>query len=300
LAAKCSRAWVSTDGLLADLMPGLDMHRLILLCLLFLGLYGGSSLQQAVAAPCGPYSLAFYEHGVLYYRDANGDYAGIDLDVVNELAKRSGCMFNTVLESRVRIWDQLAKNVLDLSVSGIPSPEREQYAEFMLYLQSHNFALIRRDLAGALSTPEAFLADTKRLVVVVKSFKHGAVFDAWLDKMRTQQRVTEVPDFESAVRVFKLGRADAMLALPTSWPLILRREGLQDQVSVLDWAPQDRITAGLIVSRQRVSEVDRQRLRAALTSMLKDGTLEAIFKRHVGASLAKAMLIETPAAAPKQ
>ncbi|MCV2367756.1 substrate-binding periplasmic protein [Roseateles oligotrophus] len=275
------------------------MRRLILGWLFGLGLAGLGNVQ-AQAAQCGPYSLAFYEHGVLYYRDVDGQYAGVDLDIVNELARRSGCQFKTVLESRVRIWDQLAKHNLDISVSGIPSPEREKFAEFMLYMQSHNFALVRQDLAGALSTPEAFLADTKRLVVVVKSFKHGAVFDAWLDKMRAQQRVTEVPDFESAVRVFKLGRADAMLALPTSWPLILRREGLQEQISVLDWAPQDRITAGLVVSRQRVSEVDRQRLRAALHSMQKDGTLEAIYKRHVGAQLAKALLFEPPAAVPKQ
>ncbi len=247
---------------------------------------------RSAGAECGPYNLAFYEHGVLYYRDANGGYAGIDLDIVNELAKRSGCMFNTVLESRVRIWDQLARNSLDISVSGIPSPEREQYAEFMLYLQTRNFALLRREVAAKLNTPEAFLADPTRMVVVVKSFKHGPTFDAWLDKLRAQHRVTEVPDFDAAVRIFKLGRADAMLALPTSWPLILRREGLQDQISVLDWAPQDRITAGLIVSRQRVHEPDRQRLRSALSSMQRDGSLETIFKRHVDANLAKAMRLD--------
>jgi polar amino acid transport system substrate-binding protein len=275
----------------AHQMPGIDMRRLLLLILLALGLDGPAHAQ---AATCGPYSLAFYEHGVLYYRDAGGQYAGIDLDVVNELAKRSGCVFNTVLESRVRIWDQLAKSNLDISVSGIPSAEREKFAEFMLYLQTQNFALLRRDLAAKLNSPEAFLADPTRLVVVVKSFKHGSVFDAWLDKMRAQQRVTEVPDFDAAVRVFKLGRADAMLALPTSWPLILRREGLQDQISVLDWAPNDRISAGLIVSRQRVSEASRQRLRAALSAMQKDGTLDAIFRRHVDAATAKAMRLETP------
>ncbi|MCV2352893.1 transporter substrate-binding domain-containing protein [Paucibacter sp. B2R-40] len=254
------------------------------------------SQHRSPGSECGPYSLAFYEHGVLYYRDAQGGYAGIDLDIVNELAKRSGCLFNTVLESRVRIWDQLAKNSLDISVSGIPSPEREQHAEFMLYMQTRNFALLRREVAAKLSTPEAFLADPARRVVVVKSFKHGPFFDAWLEKLRVQQRVTEVPDFDAAVRVFKLGRADAMLALPTSWPLILRREGLQDQISVLDWAPQDRITAGLIVSRQRVHEPDRQRLRSALSSMQRDGTLEIIFKRHVDAHLAKAMRLDASSA----
>lgn len=253
---------------------------------------------QREGPTCGPYKLAFYEHGVLYYRDASGAYAGIDLDIVNELARRSGCVFNTVLESRVRIWDQLARSNLDLSVSGIPSPEREKYAEFMLYLQTRNYALLRRELAARLNSPEAFLADSTRSVVVVKSFKHGQVFDAWLDKLRAQQRVTEVPDFETAARVFKLGRADAILALPTNWPMILRGEGMQEPISVLDWAPQDRFNAGLVVSRQRVSEADRQGLRKALAEMHRDGTLEAIFKRHIGAGLAKAMLLEA-AAAPK-
>ncbi|WP_310386761.1 substrate-binding periplasmic protein [Roseateles sp.] len=272
------------------------MRRPFFCCLLSLSLFQTAAAQpRNTGAECGPYSLAFYEHGVLYYRDATGAYAGIDLDIVNELARRSGCVFNTVLESRVRIWDQLARNKLDLSVSGIPSPEREKYAEFMLYVQTRNYALLRRELADKLTSPEAFLADPTRLVVVVKSFKHGPVFDAWLDKLRARQRVTEVPDFDSAVRVFKLGRADAMLALPTSWPLIFRREGLQDEVVVLDWAAQDRINAGLVVSRQRVSAADRQRLRGALSAMQKDGTLESIFTRHVGAATAKTMLL---AAAP--
>lgn len=273
------------------------MRRLIFTGLICMGLAGPALTRPQVAA-CGPYDLAFYEHGVLYYRDAKGSYAGIDLDIVDELAKRSGCRFNTVLESRVRIWDQLARNSLDISVSGIPSPEREQHSEFLLYMRTRNFALLRREVAAKLSTPEAFLADPNRSVVVVKSFKHGPGFDAWLDKLRAQQRVTEVPDFDAAVRVFKLGRADAMLALPTSWPLILRREGLQDQVSVMDWAPNDRINAGLVVSRQRVPEADRQRMRQALNSMHSDGTLEAIFKRHVEPAIAKAMLLEPPAAKP--
>jgi polar amino acid transport system substrate-binding protein len=260
--------------------------------LLTCALFCGPAPTRAEDPPCGHYKLAFYEYGVLFYRDANGAHAGIDLDIVNELTRRTGCVFDTVLESRVRIWDQLAKNSLDLSVSGIPSPEREKYAEFMLYLQTRNFALLRRELAGRLNTLEAFLADNTRLVVVVKSFKHGAVFDEWLAKMRAQRRVTEVADFDAAVRVFKVGRADAILALPTSWPLVLRREGLQDQLSVLDWAPQDRFGAGLVVSRQRVSEADRQRLRNALSAMQKDGTVEGIFKRHVGAAAAKAMLLD--------
>ncbi|MEJ6004809.1 transporter substrate-binding domain-containing protein [Paucibacter sp. AS339] len=244
------------------------------------------------AAKCGPYALAFYEHGVLYFRDTKDNYAGIDLDVVNELAKRSGCVFKTVLESRVRIWDQLSRNQLDLSVSGIPTPEREQYAEFMLYMQSHNYVVMRKGMSKQVGSLADFLADPKRQIVVVKSFKHGSTLDAWLDQLRSQQRVVEAPDFEAALRVFKAGRTDAMLALPTTWSLLTRREAVQQQFELLDWAPQDQILAGLIVSRQRVSEADRLHLRQALMAMRKDGTLDAIFKRHVGPDLAQSMRLD--------
>ncbi|MFY7864122.1 MAG: hypothetical protein ACOVRJ_04700, partial [Roseateles sp.] len=65
----------------------------------------------AKAVACGPYTLAYYELGALYYRDADGRFAGIDKDVVEELSRRSGCSFKTVRESRVRIWDQLSKQL---------------------------------------------------------------------------------------------------------------------------------------------------------------------------------------------
>ncbi|MEJ6004810.1 transporter substrate-binding domain-containing protein [Paucibacter sp. AS339] len=238
---------------------------------------------------CGHYTLAYYELGALYYRDSDGRFAGIDKDVAEELSRRSGCQFKTVLESRVRIWDQLSRQVLDLSVSGIATPEREKFADFIPYFQTRNYALLRQELSESLATPEAFLADGRRLVGVVKSFKHGAFYDAWLQRLREQQRVVELADFETAVRMFKLGRVDALLALPTSLARLLQQASLQHQIKVMDWAPQDRIVHALIVSRQRVSETDRERLRVTIQAMQADGSLENIFTRHVGERLAREM-----------
>lgn len=240
----------------------------------------------AVEPICGQYTLAFYELGVLYYRDVDGTAAGIDKDVVEELTRRTGCQFNTVVESRVRIWHQMSQQLLDLSVSGIATPEREKFAHFIPYFQTRNYALLRLELSNALPTPQAFLADATRKVGVVKSFKHGSFYDAWLQSLREQQRVVELADFETAVRMFKLGRVDAVLALPTSLIRLLQKEGLKDRIKVMDWAPQERLVHGLIVSRQRVSPADQQALRAALAAMQADGSLYRIFKHHVGKDLA--------------
>lgn len=247
------------------------------------------------ATPCGPYTLAFYELGALYHRsNINGGdaFAGIDKDVVDELSRRSACQFQTRLESRVRIWDQLARHKLDLSVSGIATPERLVFAEFLPYFQTRNYVLMRPETAASLPTPEAFLADSKRRVAVVKSFKHGATLELWLAKLREQQRVDELPDFETVLRVFKAGKTDAILALPTSMARMRGDDPFFEQLTVLDWAPKERIVHALVVSRERVSAADRELLRTSLQSMQGDGSLEAIFKRHVGAMLARDMRVE--------
>ena len=87
-----------------------------------------SLLAAPLARACGPYTLTFYEFGSLYYRDQSGAYVGIDRDVVDELARRSGCVINGKIDSRVRTWARLADGNLDMSVSGIATPEREEFA----------------------------------------------------------------------------------------------------------------------------------------------------------------------------
>lgn len=241
------------------------------------------------APPCGPYTLAFYELGLLYHHDDGGGFSGIDKDVVQALQQRSQCEFRPLLESRVRIWDRLATGSLDLSVSGIASPERERFADFVPYFQTRNFALMRKELAQRLPTPEAFLADRTRRVVVVKAFRHGPGFDSFIGQLREQGRLVEAADFDTVLRLFLAGRADLMLALPTSWSPMLQKPALISQLTVLDWAPQDRVVHGLIMSRARLSEAERQRLRQALESLVADGSIEAIFRRHVGERMAHEM-----------
>lgn len=243
---------------------------------------------------CGSYTLAYYELGALYGRDADGHGQGIDKDVADEVAKRSGCQFKTVVESRVRIWTQLAQGSLDMSVSGIPTPEREQFAEFIPYFASRNYAVMRVEQAETLSRPEAFLADTRRTLAVVRSFRHGPSYDQWVGQLRAQNRVVESADFESALRLMLLGRVDAVLAMPILWPRLMQQPGLMEQLRLLDWAPQERVIHGLIVSRARVPPADRERLREAIAAMRRDGTLDQIFKRHLGEAIGRAIRLESP------
>ncbi|MFZ6749282.1 substrate-binding periplasmic protein [Undibacterium sp. Ren11W] len=238
-------------------------------------------------AACGTIPLAYYENGALYYRNADGSYAGIDKDVVEEVARRTGCHFNTVLESRIRIWTQLNNGTLAMSVSGIATPEREKAARFIPYFATRNYALLHKDAPLSAQTMEGFLADPKLQIAIVKSFRHGDLYDEWISKLRAQNRVHEGPDFESVMRLFAIRRVDAVLALPTGWQPLLKRENLLGKVQIKDWSPHDRVVASLILSRTLVDQDQYQLIEKAIISMREDGSLEQIFKRHVGPEIAR-------------
>ena len=211
-------------------------------------LFGLAAAQSA----CGPYRVAFYDLGLLHYRDASGMARGIDVDLIEALAERSGCRFETTLESRVRIWAQMAEGRLDITVSGIPTPEREQFAEFVPYFVTRNLLVVRRDLPPQARSPEGFLAQASLSVGVVKSFKHGAVYDAWLDRLRAGGRVVTTGDFDTLVRLFQARRIDAFLTLPTSWMPKAGAAGGAAPVDLLDWSPKEALVHGLVLSRSRL------------------------------------------------
>ena len=233
---------------------------------------------------CEQLTLAFYEDGALYYRNTQGNYVGIDKDVVEEIQRRSGCHFKTSIDSRVRIWSRLQQHSLDFSVSGIATPERNKFARFIPYFSTHNFAILRNTLPLESQTLEGFYADTSLRVAVVRGFQHGATFDAWLTRLRRQGRIQEVGDFETVIRLFLAHRIDAMLALPTGM-LPLNTKELSRQIVIKDWAPDESVNFSFIMSKANVSADIGDLIEKTINDMRKDGTVDKIFREHLGPDL---------------
>lgn len=264
------------------------LARLLLCCLMLCAT--GAARAAPVDSGCGELHVSFYELGALYYRDASGAWGGIDKDIVDELGRRTGCRFIANTDSRVRIWANMAQGRLDMTVSAIPTPEREKWARILPYMTDRNFVMLQPEAATTVDSLDSFLAAPHLKVAVVKTFKHGLIYDAWLDKLRTQGRVYETSDYSSLLRLFKLHRVDAVLALGVSWVPLVREEQMTGQYRLMDWAPKDNFVAGLVLSRSRVKETSVEQFRRAIQAMREDGTLKAIFERHVGPELAAIMV----------
>lgn len=263
----------------------MPLRRLLLSCLAII------AALPAAASPCGPFRVGLYEFGALYYRNAHGEWAGIDKDIIEELRRRTGCTLVASTESRVRIWTLLSQGKLDMTVSGIPTPEREKYARFIPYLATRNYVLLRQDAADKAHSMDEFLAHAELKVGAIRTFRHGPQYDAWLDKLRAQDRVRESVDYPTLLRVFSIGRVQAILNINTNWTPMLADATLAGQFRIADWAPRESVVGALVVSRSSVPADVADRFEHALRDMREDGTLRAIFGRHADARIADSMML---------
>jgi polar amino acid transport system substrate-binding protein len=238
---------------------------------------------QAWAQPlgCGPYRVALYEYGSLAFRRAGLSTAGIDVDIVDEVGRRTGCKFETFVDARVRTWVDLAAGALDMTVSAIETDERKGFARFVIYMSGRNRLLVRADLPRPVPTLEAFSQHSPLRLAVVKGFRHGPQWDDWIAQLRQQGRVDEYADANVAARLVALGRDAAFLSEPIVWKRILADSKLAGKVTVIDAFPDDNYAAGFALSRARVREDDARKIQEAITSMRADGTLYKIFSAYL-------------------
>jgi len=238
------------------------------------------------AQACGPYVAALYPYARFYYEDPAQGPSGIDKDMFEELARRSGCELRQVVESRVRIWDQMRRGVTQLTLSALSSPQRREMAEFVFYAQGRYQVLMRRELAARVHSIAAFEAEPQLRLLAVRAYVHGPQIDAWVERMRTQGRLVETGDYKTALRMLRAGRADALLALPSGWRGLPPSVEDDSDLVPVDVTPGERNLIGLAIALS-MPEADRQRLRHAMQAMLADGSVLEIMRRHLGDKTAR-------------
>lgn len=248
----------------------------------------------AAAGPvdCGqrPIRLAYFEFGYQYY-ELDGQGHGIDKDVVDELAKRTGCQFSTQAMPRARVWAELASGELDMSVAGIQNPERDQFAWFAPYERAKNYAVLRLATAASVHRGADFSAQNPLQFGVVRGFKHGDALDQWLEPLRQAQRVQESASVNQLVEKLKHKHIDGLFAQPAVYRKLLQDHQMEDEVVLQDWAPQDKgVVGSLILSKSRFSSTEATRWQALMRELKRDGTLARIFRRYVSAEEVSKML----------
>jgi polar amino acid transport system substrate-binding protein len=242
----------------------------------------GAALAIAASVEAAPHcpamlKVAFYNYGLLYT-----DGKGIDLDVINELKRRSHCNFVTTVLPRARIWQDLETGDLAMSVSGIQNPARDQFAWFAPYLNIKNVSIIPKELSKTLHSFEDFAKNKTLYWGVVRAFKHGDIQDQFLTTLREQNRIIEVATTEQLFDLLKAGRIQGLFSQSPIYSYYIPKLGLSQHVTMQDWATLEKPVAhGLILSKKHFSASEAEQWKNLIHAMNQDGTMQRILSQHL-------------------
>jgi len=256
----------------------------ILRRLLPLAAFAHAALCLAADKPdCSrPFSLGLHEHGLLY---ASQTGEGIDRDFADELARRSGCKFSTVLMPRARIWQLIESGALDFSLSGITNEARERFAAFAWYFSNKYYLLVRKD-AGVQKLAD-FEANPALRLGVIRSFRYSATANRLVDQLDAQRRVDFASSLDPLYQVLLDKRVQAMIIEPFDYPM-LENARIREQTLIVEFDDPP-VPHGLIMSKKSLPPAQQAAWRALVDEMRADGTVQRIFEKYFKPELARTM-----------
>jgi polar amino acid transport system substrate-binding protein len=229
-----------------------------------------------------PLSLALHDHGLLYSTQSG---EGIDLDVANELIRRSGCKITVAVMPRARIWQLIESGGLDFSMSGISNEARERFAGFAWYFSNPYYLLVRKD-AGIRQ-----IADVERNPVfrlgAIRSFRYSSIANRLVDRLDADQRVSYSTRLDPLYQILLNNQVQAMIIEPFDYPAIESGK-LREQTTTLVF-DDPAVPHGLIMSKKTLSAAQQQAWRTLVEGMRADGTVQRIFDKYFSPELARTL-----------
>lgn len=223
---------------------------------------------------------------------------GVYPTLLSELGPQAGCEFLTQAVPRARQQRLFEVAQADLMIPASRSPGRDAWGDFVPLLQVLPGALSFDRERPALRSLAQLVSQGDLRVVVVRGFSYGAAYDNAVAQLRAQQRLLEESDVQGVVRALRKGLAHVTVMAPFLLQGVLARDPAQAaqskelRVEVLEELPWGE--TGAYLSRQTLTEADREQLRQALVGASRSGRLLQLFQQHYPAAVLNGTLRPLP------
>ena len=229
-----------------------------------------------------PLSLGLHEHGLLYAAQTG---EGIDKEIADEMARRSGCHITLTVLPRARIWQLVESGALDFTLSGIADAQRDRFAAFAWYVSNKYYLLVRRD-ADVRSVSE-FRRKRGLRLGLIRSFRYGPLANEFVDAVASEDRIAYAGSLEPLYTILLEDGIQGMLIEPFDFPVIAGAQ-LKAQTRILEFG-DPAVPHGLVMSRRSLAPAQLQAWGEIIQSMRADGTMLRIFAKYFPADLARQM-----------
>jgi polar amino acid transport system substrate-binding protein len=233
-------------------------------------------------------NAGLYEHGFLY----NESDQGIDKDIITELSKRTDCKISFVRMPRARIWHEIDKGMIDLTMSGIITEERARYAWFIPYMQMKVKTIFKNQTHQKMKTVDSFTNEKDFKLGVVRSYRYGDKYDKIIDTLNKSGRIETYPDNITLFKALRSGRVHAVLSQSPAYLYTPYKLNFTSKIKIIDWHPDDPpIKHSIVLSKKNFSLDDAKNIMKIIQKIYADGLMIDIIKKHMGDNESKNIII---------
>lgn len=166
------------------------------------------------------------------YKGSNGNFLGIDLEIVETALKEAGCK----TDFRRIAWQRLLASIeygsMDAAMGASKSSEREKYANFSIPYRDESYAFfVRKDdgIKYKITKLDDLVEKNLRFGIVTGYF-YGEQFNQAMKNPQFKKLIEEVKDDNSNIKKLKNGRIQGFFMDPYAGIVQLREMDLSNQI----------------------------------------------------------------------
>jgi len=217
------------------------------------------------------------------------DGKGVDIDLLQELAKRTGCQFDIKITTRAKVWAQIEAGEVDLATNSISTPDRAKLARFVTYFGFKNMMVMPSSEVGTTFSLAALVERPDWRLGLVQGFRYGNYYDYHLKTLLGDDRViyydTQLALFEG----LRHHEIEAILAPSIHYFFYLTPEE-REHFTLVNASPAPPTRSGLAFSRTQFSAAQVDNWLRVLEGMRLDQTLHRFATRHISSAAANTMI----------
>jgi len=212
----------------------------------------------------------------------NNKQVGIDIEMVNEIARRLNLKIKTQMVPWNRLLEMTKKGACDASFSLFKTEEREKFALFATAEPIH-YSTYRYYVRKGKEFKYEKISDLYGKTIGINS---GFNISDEFDKACAEGKITkqEVENTETNIKKLLGGRFDALVDNDLVLPFVAKKMGVLDKIVALPKPAKEKRGAFLVLSKASKNIKDKKALlkqiNDTLTAMRKDGTIEKIINKY--------------------
>lgn len=227
--------------------------------------------------------VGYEPYGAYTYTDAEGNPAGIDIDVIRAFSAELGCETSFAEMPWTRILLMIENGELDATSSASLTPERLRFARFSVpYRKAEVAIFVRRGESARF--PLGRLSDVPKAGLrlgTIAGYHYGAEFEALRQDPAFARQIDYAVDYETNIRKLLHHHIDGFIVDDAGvMQSVLKSLGSDDRVErhplALPAEDLHFMTGRRSVAPELVEAIDR-----VLLEMAADGRLQGIMRNHL-------------------